>query len=191
MLDDRHFIKDCIENKPGAIDRLYKRYAPMLFGICLRYAASNQEAEDILHDGFVRIIKHLHEFRGEGSFEGWLKKIMVNTAINQYRKNQAGFGVVSLDDYHHAPSHEDDLVDQIAAQELFALVSAMPEGYRQVFNLFAIEGYRHKEISEMLGISESTSKTQFLKARKYLIQQLMQLKSTEMDSYKSKRDAHE
>ncbi len=169
MSDEKSFIKQCLENKPGAIAELYKRYGPVLYGICLRYASSKEEAEDWLHDGFVRILKGLNHFRSEGSFEGWLKRIMVNTAINHYHKKQSNMNQVDIDSQAGMVGNEVDLLDQMSANELMTLIQKMPEGYRQVFNLYAMEGFQHKEISEMLGISVSTSKTQFLKARKYLI----------------------
>jgi RNA polymerase sigma-70 factor (ECF subfamily) len=121
-----------------------------------------------LQDAFVKIFAHIGNHKSEGAFEGWLKKIAVNTCLDQLRKDKKLLTDVSLDDVSHKLAHQDYSVEKLMADDLLKLVQALPDGYRTVFNLFAIEGYSHQEISVQLGISESTSKTQYLRARAYL-----------------------
>jgi RNA polymerase sigma-70 factor (ECF subfamily) len=125
-------------------------------------------AQDVLQDTFVKIFAHIGNYKSEGAFEGWLKKIAVNTCLDQLRKDKKLLTDVSLDDVSHKLAHQDYIVEKLMADDLLKLVQALPDGYRTVFNLFAIEGYSHQEISVQLGISESTSKTQYLRARAYL-----------------------
>jgi RNA polymerase sigma-70 factor (ECF subfamily) len=125
-------------------------------------------AQDVLQDAFVKIFTHIGNYKSEGAFEGWLKKIAVNTCLDQLRKDKKLLTDVSLDDVSHKLAHQDYSVEKLMADDLLKLVQALPDGYRTVFNLFAIEGYSHQEISVQLGISESTSKTQYLRARAYL-----------------------
>jgi RNA polymerase sigma-70 factor (ECF subfamily) len=125
-------------------------------------------AQDVLQDTFVKIFAHIGNYKSEGAFEGWLKKIAVNTSLDQLRKDKKLLTDVSLDDVSHKIAHQDYSVEKLMADDLLKLVQALPDGYRTVFNLFAIEGYSHQEISSQLGISESTSKTQYLRARAYL-----------------------
>ena len=168
MIDEKQLVEYCISNKDGALDELYRRYAPKLFGICIRYGKNQQEAEDILHDGFIRIMKYLKEFRYEGSFEGWLRRIMLNTAINYYKKNTRYFSDVDLTNISDGEVFNSSVLDALSLKELLNVIKSLPDGYRIVFNLYVVEGYKHKEIAEMLGISESTSKSQFMKARNAL-----------------------
>ncbi len=168
MIDEKQLVEYCISNKDGALDELYRRYAPKLFGICIRYGKNQQEAEDILHDGFIRILKYLKEFRHEGSFEGWLRRIMLNTAINYYKKNTKYFADVDIGNVGDSDVFNNSVLDALSLNELLDVIKSLPDGYRLVFNLYVVEGYKHKEIAEILGISESTSKSQLMKARKAL-----------------------
>ena len=138
-----------------------------MYAVCLRYARHQLEAQDLLQEGFIRVFGKLDAFRMEGSLEGWVRRIMVHTCINHYRKKafqNERFGL------EHLPEGvvEATVLDGLGQAELMRLVGELPDGYRMVFNLFAIEGYAHKDIGEMLGISENTSKSQFMKARAYL-----------------------
>ncbi len=173
MLDERVLIKRCLADDRVAITELYQRYSGVLYAICLRYTSGREDANDLLHDGFIRILQKMSEFRFEGSFEGWLKRVMVTMAINFYRKQKKSTSV-QLDLL--APLEDDapDVLDSLSAEYLVSVISELPDGYKQVFNLFAIEGYKHKEIAEMLGITESTSKTQYFKAKKWLVAALLQ-----------------
>lgn len=138
-----------------------------MYAVCLRYARHELEAQDLMQEGFIRVFSKLKDFRMEGSLEGWIRRIMVHTAINQYRRKsfqQERFGLEKLPD-DPVPA---DALDRLGAEELMGLVNALPDGYRMVFNLFAIEGFDHAEIAELLGCGESTSRSQLAKARRML-----------------------
>jgi len=175
--NEKEIFKGCLKKKRGAQKALYDRYHPVLMGICLRYAKSQPEAEDVLLMGFTKIFKKLNTFNGEGSFEGWMKKIMVNVAIDNYRKNLKHYFLVDYENISPDVLGYDYIPDSFSVQEIIKTIQELPDGYRIVFNLFAIDGYSHKEIAEKLSISESTSKTQLLKARKKLKKKLTLLNS--------------
>jgi RNA polymerase sigma-70 factor (ECF subfamily) len=167
-MEEQELIQDCIAARPKAQKALFDIYAPKLYVVCLRYMKDQMRAQDVLQDTFVKIFAHIGNYKSEGAFEGWLKKIAVNTCLDQLRKDKKLLTDVSLDDVSHKLAHQDYSVEKLMADDLLKLVQALPDGYRTVFNLFAIEGYSHQEISVQLGISESTSKTQYLRARAYL-----------------------
>lgn len=175
MLNEKQLVEQCISNSDGALDELYHKYAPKLFGICLRYTRNQEEAEDLLHDGFIRILENLKFFRHEGSFEGWLRRIMVTSAINHYRKNKQRGMDQELTDYRLNNWSSDPVIDHLSMNELLEVIRELPEGYQVVFNLYVIEGYKHREIGEMLEISENTSKSQFMKARKALQHKIIEM----------------
>jgi len=160
-------IKSCLANDRRAQEQLYRWLSPRLFAVCLRYAADREAAEDVLQEGFIKLFQKLSSFRGEGSFEGWARRIMVNTAIEQFRKIKP---VLSLEADHppNEPSLKETGVSQLEAKELSALIQELPVGYRTVFNLYAVEGYNHAEIAALLGISEGTSKSQYARAKRWL-----------------------
>jgi len=176
MVPDEQIIQGCMTGKRKAFSLLYKRYAPTMLGICMRYCKNRIDAEDVMQDGFLKVFNQVHKFRSEGSFEGWIKRIMINAAIDNYQSNlRLSFIQDSgnlLENAELADIHDDDdeLPDElnISKEKLMRMIQELPDGYRMVFNLFAIEGYGHKDIATMLGITESTSKTQLLKARKAL-----------------------
>jgi RNA polymerase sigma-70 factor (ECF subfamily) len=134
----------------------------------LRYAKDSEQADDILQDGFVKVFTKLKDFKNEGSLEGWIRRVMVNTALDQIRKNGKTLGDVSVDDVQYKIENNDHIAEQLMAEDLLKLINSMPDGYKVVFNMFAIEGYTHNEIADTLGISESTSKSQYSRARAYL-----------------------
>jgi len=142
----------------------------MMKGICLRYAASEMEAEDILQEAFIQAFKNLHTYDGRGALGGWLRKITIHKALEQYRKNKsvqrlkehASLSVVDA-------TSDDSIFDQLSLENLLAKIQLLPVGYRTIFNLYAVEGYNHSEISELLGIAEGTSKSQYSRARNQLI----------------------
>jgi len=175
MDNERQLVEYCISNKEGALDELYRVYAPKLFGICLRYGKNQQEAEDILHNGFIRILKYLKEFRYEGSFEGWLRRIMLTTAINYYKKNTRYFADIDISNVPDNEEYHNPVSESVSLNELLEIINSIPDGYREIFNLYVIDGYKHKEISKMLDISESTSKSQYMKARKFLQKKLLEM----------------
>ncbi|MFK7932325.1 MAG: RNA polymerase sigma factor [Saprospiraceae bacterium] len=172
---NREFLGACIQGDAQRQKALYDTFSPTMFAICLRYANDYHHAEDILQEGFIKVFKRLNRFRYEGSFEGWLKKIFVHTAIEHYRKSLKFSGleeVNTLDKHTDAPLAQTDL----QAADLIQLVQQLAPGYRTVFNLYAIEGYSHKEISSMLKISVGTSKSQLARARTTLQRRVNQLK---------------
>lgn len=147
---------------------LYDSYAPKMLGVCLRYAKNQMEAEDILQDAFIKVFTNLHRFKFQGSFEGWLRRTIVNTAINQYKKNLKHAREMDIDDIEAENQKEEKVLDRMSADEILAIIQTLPEGYRVVFNLNVLEGYTHKMIGEMLDISENTSKSQLLRAKRIL-----------------------
>lgn len=167
-MDEQELILGCIAARPKAQKALFDIYAPKLYVVCLRYLKDQMRAQDVLQDTFVKIFANIGNYKSEGAFEGWLKKIAVNTCLDQLRKDKKLLTDVSIDDVSHKLSSESFSAEKLMADDLLKLVQALPDGYRTVFNLFAIEGYSHQEIAQQLGISESTSKTQYLRARAYL-----------------------
>lgn len=143
-----------------------------MYGICLRYGGNATEAEDILQNGFLRLFTHLYQFRFEGSFEGWVRKIFVTTAINYYRQNLKFSHDVELSEVREDATLDAEVLSVIAARELLAIIQSLPVGYRTVFNMYVIERYDHKEIAAMLGISEGTSKSQLHRAKSSVRQML-------------------
>ena len=167
MLSEDEIVKGCKKQKAEAQQSLYDRYSGKMYVLCLRYAKHKAEAEDILQEGFIKVFENIKSFRGDGSFEGWIRRIMVHTAIKYYhkasRKNEA-IGWEKLPDSPLKP----EVYGQLDADQILELIQELPEGYRQVFNLYALEGYKHKEIANMLEIGESTSRSQLTKARSLL-----------------------
>ncbi len=154
---------------------LYKYFAPKMYGICLRFAGNGMEADDILQDGFIKVFTKLKEFRNEGSLEGWIRRTIINTAINQYRKNSRYSKIQDIDDLEVPITNEESVHDKLSKEELVKLIQELPNGYRTVFNLNVIEGYTHKEIGKMLNISDNTSKSQLTRARSILQKKVLLL----------------
>jgi len=166
MMSDRQIIEGCARNDRKAQQELYNRYSHFLLGVCLRYASDKAEAEDILQDSLLKIYFNIKDYSGTGSFIGWLRKIAVNTAITHYHKHLKFRYHVDIEDYvsaeSGASSFEEDL---FTSDELFRVLNELPAGYRMVFNLYAVEGYKHKEIAKMLDIDTNTSKSQYSRAK--------------------------
>lgn len=160
-------INGCIVGDRKTQQSLYNRYAPKMFSVCLRYAKDYHSAEDILQDGFVKVFKYISKFRREGSFEGWLRRIFVNTAIEHLRKSINLYPIVDEND-RPIDILDDTVYDQLDHQDLLNMVQSLSPGYRTIFNLYVIEGYSHKEIAKMLDISEGTSKSQLARSRQLL-----------------------
>ena len=167
-MDDVTLVQECVKGNPRAQRSLFDRFAPKMLSVCLRYAKDQEQAEDILQDGFVKVFGKLNDFKNEGSLEGWIRRVMVNTALDQIRKNLRVLGDVSTDDVSYKIESNDFIAENLIAEDLMKMVRSMPEGYKVVFNMFAIEGYSHREIAKSLGITESTSKSQYSRARAYL-----------------------
>lgn len=170
-------VKGCVAGKRLAQNLFYKHFASKMYGVCLRYAKDTTEAEDILQDGFIKVFQHIGSFKNEGSIEGWVRRIMINTALERFRKKNPLYPVSEIFEVAKNLKYE-EIESQISAQELMGLVQKLSPGYRTVFNLYAIEGYSHKEISEQLGISEGTSKSQLARARAVLQEEVEKLYKT-------------
>lgn len=166
-LVQQQLISGCVDGNKVSQEALYNAYAPTMFGICLRYSSDYHSAEDLLQDGFIKAFNNIDRFIGKGSFEGWLKRIFINTAIEQFRKNKR-LSFLPLEHEHQLYANQTNIIDQLAVQDLLELLQKCPPGYRTVFNLYVIEGYNHKEIGQLLGISEGTSKSQLARSRAYL-----------------------
>lgn len=176
MHDIDKIIKGCKNEDRRAQKVLYDIYAPVLFGICRRYAANKAEAKDIMQEAFIKILTKINDYSGKGSFEGWMKRIMVNTAISTYHKNKkynhtSDIDMVSEDNFKQKAHWSADYTPE----ELVSVIADLPPGYRTVFNLYAVEGYKHKEIAEKLGIDVNTSKSQYSRARKLIQKKLKKL----------------
>lgn len=170
----KDLIDNCIEGKRKAQYEFYQMYAGRMMAVCSRYAQNQSETEDILQDGFVKVFGNLHKFQPFGSFDGWVRRIFVNTAIEYYRQRRK-FLVNDIEIENYEFEYSDNILDQLAAEDILNLIKEMPDGYRMVFNMYAIEGYAHKEISQELGISIGTSKSQYSRARTYLQKQMLKL----------------
>lgn len=167
-MTDEEIIKGCYDNHPTAQRRLYEKFSSKMFGVALRYAQDEDEANDILQDAFIKVFGKINSFNMEGSLEGWIRRIVVNTALDQYRKNKRRIGDMKLDDVSFFLANDDFIEERLMAEDLLKIINSMPNGYRVVFNMFAIEGYSHKEIADKLGVSENTSKSQYSRARQYV-----------------------
>ena len=157
-------IQGCLNGDSKMQEELYNRFAPKMYAVCLRYSNSTETAQDLLQEGFIKIFRNLNKFRGEGSFEGWVRRIFVNTSIEYYRKKANLFSISDKDDLM-AEDNSLSALDRLAEKDIIKLVQELSPGYRTVFNLYAIEGYSHKEIGIMLNISEGTSKSQLARAK--------------------------
>jgi len=186
--EDAKIIKGCKQYKKKYQLLLYDKYAPTLMGICIRYSSSREEAEDMLQEGLLNIYANIKTYKGTGSFEGWLKRIVINTAITKLKKkkkNKTDTQINEEIDASPEPEQNDDLMhDDIRStiydaalekQEILAVINELPEGLRIVFNLYTFEGYKHKEIAESLNIKENTSKSKLLRARKKIQKNLYTL----------------
>jgi RNA polymerase sigma-70 factor (ECF subfamily) len=144
-----------------------------MMGVCLRFANCTEEAEDMLQNGYIKVFENIHTFKGTGSLEGWIRKIMINEALNHIRKNKAMKLNMDIEDVGYMLPAQSHIAENLNAQDLLKIIQHLPVGFRTVFNLYAIEGYSHKEIADQLGITESTSKSQYSRARAHL-QKLIQ-----------------
>ena len=167
--DEEQLIAGCIEGKPQAQKELFEQYASVMLSVCVRYVNDRETARDILQDGFIKLYSKIDTYSGTGSFAGWIRRIFVTTALEYLRQNDALKQSASIEEYSNSIVDEKiTVLDKISADDLLDCISRLPEGYRTVFNLYAIEGYSHSEIAGMLGISESTSRSQYMRARNIL-----------------------
>lgn len=177
MMSDQQIIEGCVRHDRKSQQVLYDKYSRLLLGVCLRYCSDKAEAEDILQESLLKIYFNIGDFSGSGSFTGWLRKVTVNTAITHYHKNLKHRYHVDIEEYvtveTGVASFEEDY---FTSDELYRVLNELPAGYRMVFNLYAVEGYKHKEIAEMLGIDTNTSKSQYSRAKAVLRDKLKKLR---------------
>ncbi len=177
MQTEKDIILACLQNNREAQKMLYKMFASKMFAICCRFAQKNNQAEDILQEGFVKVFKNLDKFRFHGSFEGWVKRIIVNSAIDYIKKYGLHFQEINEDITEQCDIVEDEAISNLSVEDLMNMIKNLPDSKRVIFNLYAYEGYSHKEIAEKLNITVSTSKSQYCKAKKILQEQLLNIKS--------------
>lgn len=175
MISDQELIRKCLKGHSKSQKILFDMYAPKMLGVVARYFPSTEEAEDALQDGFIKVFTKLEDFNNLGSFEGWIRRIMINTSLNLIKQNMKHSFHKDIDEIQEFIEDESHNYDRLTTQEMLRLVQEMPAGYRTVFNLYEIEGYHHNEIAAEMGISVNTSKSQLLKAREYLRKRVSKL----------------
>lgn len=170
---DEQIIAGCRAGDRKYQELLYQRFASKMFTVCMRYAAESNSAQDLLQEGFVKIFKNIEKFRGEGSFEGWIRRIFVNTCLEFVRK-KANMYVVQDTETVKVEYHDENALQKLMKEDLMEMIQSLSTGYRTIFNLYVIEGYSHKEIAELLNVTEGTSKSQLARAR-YLLQKKVEI----------------
>ena len=173
-LDEKQLIEGCINNDRKAQKALYDKYSKRMLAVCLRYVKDMEDARDLLQEGFLKLFTNLHTFTGEGLFDGWVRKIFVNCALERLRHQDVLKNAVDIDETDYASTPDESSISQLSADEIMAYVRELRDGFRTVFNMFAIEGYSHKEIGQILNIAESTSRSQYVRARKLLQKMILQ-----------------
>ena len=167
-MTDEELIRKCVSKDSAAQKLLFERFSRKMMGICLRYADRSEEAEDMLQNGFIRIFDKIDTFRNTGSLEGWIRKIIVNESLTYLRKNKIMKLNTNIEDVKYMVPGNSHIGESMNEQDLLKMIQQLPTGFRTVFNMYAIEGYSHKEIAEQLGISEGTSKSQYSRAKVHL-----------------------
>jgi RNA polymerase sigma-70 factor (ECF subfamily) len=186
--NEKELITGCLRRERSAQKHLYDFYSSRMYALCYRYVKDSMDAEDILVTAFTKILDRIDQYKGEGSFEGWIRRIMVNEALTFLRKNRSMYVETDLEAADREPDYE-SISDHLEAEELMDLIQELPTGYRIVFNLYAIDGYSHKEIAAQLGISENTSKSQLSRARVFLQKRLADQQSMFNQNIKSHESA--
>ncbi len=177
ILTDTELINGCKKEDAHCQKNLFNRYANTLLGVCNRYARNKEDGEDILQDAFIKIFRKIDQFKGEGSFEGWMRRIVVNTALKKYTISRYSkeFTVSEVKDNTEASMDDVYSFNNLSAKDILALIHKLPDGYRMIFNLYVVEGYQHDEIAQMLGIQAGTSRSQLVKARQMLQKEIVQI----------------
>ena len=168
-MDLQRLVKDCLKGKPQAQRELYEQFSEIMLGVCYRYTRSMRDAEDVLQEGFVKVFRYLHQYKQQGELGAWIRRIMVNTALNYLKRHRKYQEEMFFTEEYMHPVADDDPAVRLQAKEIADLVRQLPQGYQVIFNLHAIERYTHLEIGEMLGISDGTSRSQYSRARNLLI----------------------
>ncbi len=169
-------VQGCLDNLASAQEALYNRFSPRMLGVCYRFARNREDAEDMMQEGFIKVFTQIHQFRGQGALEGWIRRIVVHTCINILKKNKKFTDSVDL---FHAGSmylNENNIPSILQAKQVVECIRLLPVGYKTVLNLYAIEGYSHKEIAAILDIEESTSRSQYTRAKSMLEDVLLKKK---------------
>ena len=161
-------IQGCLRNEASAQQELYYRYSPKMLSVCYRYAKSREDAEDMLQEGFIKVFTQIHQFQNRGALEGWIRRIIVHTCVNNLKKNKKFSDSVDIIHAASVPVREENIPSILQAKQVVECIRLLPMGYRTVLNLYAIEGYSHKEIAEILDIEESTSRSQYTRAKAML-----------------------
>lgn len=175
-MTEHELIQGCIDKKPHCQKLLFDTYAGKMMSVCLRYANDDQWAKDILQEGFIKVFKYVGQFRFEGSFEGWMRRVFVSVAMRMQSKHKLNFSEIDFGNIRDE-AVDPEIVSKLSEAEIHQMIRNLPDGYRTVFNLHVIEGYSHEEIANMLGIQAATSRVQLLKARKYLQAQILKKNS--------------
>lgn len=165
--NEHELVKGCVKRERNAQKHLYEIYSSKMYALCLRYVKDSMQAEDILVTAFTKVFEKIGQFKHEGSFEGWIRRIVINEALAYLRKSRSMYIETELEQAHQEPDYG-HLSDHLEAEDLLTMIRELPAGYRIVFNMYALDGYTHKEIAAHLGISENTSKSQLSRARAYL-----------------------
>jgi len=168
-MDHQKLVKDCLKGKGQAQRELYELFAQTMLGVCYRYTRSVRDAEDVLQEGFIKVFHHLAQYKQQGELGAWIRRIMVNTALNYLKRNRKYQEEMFFTEEYLHPVTDDDPAIRLQAKELADLIRQLPQGYQVIFNLHAVEGFTHVEIGEMLGISDGTSRSQYSRARNLLI----------------------
>lgn len=168
MYSDTELLQGCKNNDRKYQELLYRKYAKKMYGICLSYAADRSMAQDILQDGFIKVFKKIDTFREKGSLEGWIRRIITNTALDYMRQKTRTFDFIDENKEVEEEQLDNSIMEKINSDGIFRIIQQLPHGARTVFNLYAVEGYSHKEIADKLEITEGTSKSQFKRARSLL-----------------------
>jgi RNA polymerase sigma factor (sigma-70 family) len=167
-MTEEAILQGCLKNHAAAQKELYNRYSPKMLAVCYRFAHNREDAEDMLQDGFIKVFLQIHTFQSKGAFEGWIRRIIVHTCINHLKKNKRFNESVDIIQANTAMVREENIPSIMQAKQIVDCIRLLPMGYRTVLNLYAIEGYSHKEIAGMLDIEESTSRSQYTRARQML-----------------------
>ncbi len=175
-MTEEALLQACLKNQPAAQQELYSKYSPKMLAVCYRFARNREDAEDMLQEGFIRVFTQIHQFQSKGSFEGWIRRIIVHTCINHLKKHKKFNDSVDITQAHTLQVREDSVPSIIQAKQVIECIRMLPIGYRTVLNLFAIDGYNHREIATMLDIEESTSRSQYTRAKAMLEQILVNKK---------------
>lgn len=185
MMTEESILKGCLKNEAAAQKELYGRYSPKMLAVCYRFAHNREDAEDMLQEGFIKVFSQIHTFRNQGAFEGWIRRIIVHTCINNLKKNRKFNESVDIIHATGLQVREESVPSIVQAKQVVECIRILPIGYRTVLNLYAIEGYSHREIGNMLDIEESTSRSQYTRAKQMLEEILVKKKIIQQTAKKA------